>query len=140
MLDGRYIKWETPYLQILWWCFAFLIRSFVMAFRTLWEREIESKKNPVDRKKLQEKVWKMYTDGHWILFFFGLWTKESKEAISYGLLEANFIYVHQFSKRMAIKHYWYLSCTQGNFIDKIRQSQKVPKTKDDFTRWKLFFA
>lgn len=31
--------------------------------------------------------------------------QKREEDISYGLLEANFIYVHQFSKRMAIKHY-----------------------------------
>lgn len=70
----------------------------------LRKRDRQQKKQPVDRKKLQEKVWKMFTDGHWILFLL-VCEQKREEDISYGLLEANFIYVHQFSKRMAIKHY-----------------------------------
>lgn len=41
-------------------------------------RERERAKNPVDREKLQEKVWKMFTDGHWIRFFCFVNKREQK--------------------------------------------------------------
>lgn len=44
----------------------------------LRKRDREQKKNRSIGKNWQEKVWKMFTDGYWILFFWGLWTKERR--------------------------------------------------------------